>query len=190
MVTKEGLKILLLLTLLLPLGILNKAILFAILFLIVFTLIFFRDPERTIEDGIVSPADGKIDYLSSKRLEIFMSLLDCHVQRSPVSGIVKKIEHVPGKKYPAFLRRENERKILKIETDDGTFAVELISGIFARRIFCWVREGERVEKGQKIGMIAFGSRVALEIPEGFRFTKNLGEKVKAGERVAVRDEGR
>ncbi len=188
MVTREGARILIILALLLPLGAINQLLLPPIFGLMLFTLIFFRDPERKIEEGVTSPADGKIDYLSSRRLEIFMNVLDCHIQRSPVSGVVKKIEHVSGKKFPAFLRKENEKKIIEIETEDGVFVVELIAGMLARRIFCWVKEGERVEKGQKIGMIAFGSRVALEVPSGYRFTRRLGEKVKAGERVAVKDE--
>ena len=186
MVRKEALKVILILILLLPLGIFVKFLIPLLSALIAFTIFFFRDPEREIGNWVVSPADGKIDFVKDGRLEIFMGLFDCHIQRSPVSGIVKKITFVPGKKRPAFIRGENEKKVIEIESEEGTFIVELIAGIFARRIICWVKEGEKVEKGQRISMIVFGSRVALEVPENYVFVKKVGEKVKAGETVAVR----
>jgi phosphatidylserine decarboxylase len=155
----------------------------------VFTALFFRDPPREIQHGVISPADGRIDYLTKKRVEIFMSPFDCHVNRAPVGGRVARIRFQEGKTPPAFKREKNVRmKEITIENDDGIFRVILIAGIFARRIVCYVREGSTVEKGDKIGMIRFGSRVVLEVPEGYRFVKRVGEKVKAGETIAVKDE--
>ncbi len=154
-----------------------------------FTAYFFRDPPRKIGDGIVSPADGKIDYIEGNRLEIFMSPFDCHVNRSPVSGRVVRVRFYEGKTPPAFLRKENVRtNEIVIENESGKFRVLQMAGIFARRIVCYVKEGDFVEKGCKIGMIRFGSRVVLEVPAGFRFVRRIGEKVKAGETLALKDE--
>ena len=183
-----------------PLILLNVALLGAFLILYpplsllfvftgLFTAMFFRDPPREIQHGVVSPADGRIDFLSEKRVEIFMSPFDCHVNRAPVRGKVTKIRFQEGKTPPAFRREKNVRsKEIILENEDGTFRVVLMAGIFARRIVCYVREGSTVEKGDKIGMIRFGSRVVLEVPEGYRFIRKVGEKVKAGETIAVKDE--
>ena len=150
--------------------------------------VFFRDPPRAIGDGVISPADGKIDYVSKKRLEIFMNIFDCHVNRSPVSGRVVRISYKPGSFPPAFMRKKSiekaERNEIWIENEDGVFKITQVAGFLARRIVCHVRVGDFVEKGQKIGMIRFGSRVILEMPDGFEIVKAKGEKVKAGESVA------
>ena len=155
-----------------------------------FIIYFYRDPDRAIGEGIVSPADGRIAEITENRIEIFMNLFDCHVNRSPYDGTVRAIKYFRGKFFPAFhrLSRRNERNIIWIESEDGTLVVEQIAGIFARRIICYLKEGERVKKGQKIGMIVFGSRVTLEIPEGYMFIVKKGEKVRAGQTVAVRHE--
>ncbi len=153
-----------------------------------FTAFFFRDPERIIEDGVTSPADGRIMVIEGNRIEIFMGLLDCHVNRSPCDGVVRKVEHIPGKFHPAFLRGvRNETNRILIESNDGVFRVEQVAGFFARRIICYVREGEKIKKGQRIGMIVFGSKVVLEVPDGYRFVVKGGQKVKAGQSIAVRE---
>ncbi len=154
----------------------------------VFVAVFFRDPEREIGDGVVSPADGKIDFVSGNRLEIFMRPFDCHVNRAPVGGVVESVKFFPGKKPPAFIRAGDVcRNEIVISNPDGRFKVTQIAGIFARRIVCYVKEGDIVEKGDRIGMIRFGSRVVLEVPEGFTFVRKVGETVKAGETVAVHE---
>ncbi len=154
-----------------------------------FTAYFFRDPYREIGEGVVSPADGRIDYIKGRRLEIFMSPFDCHINRSPASGRVVSVKFIEGSTPPAFLRKSGVRtNEILIESEDGIFRVLQMAGIFARRIVSYVKEGDVVEKGDKIGMIRFGSRVVLEIPEGYRFVRNVGEKVKAGETVALKDE--
>ncbi len=155
--------------------------------ILTFTLFFFRDPPRRVGEGIVSPADGKVDFVSGRRIEIFMGPFDCHVNRSPVEGTVTRVVYHSGAKSPAYKRRENpERNEIYISNRDGEFKVVQIAGFFARRIVCYVREGEKVRKGQKIGIIKFGSRTVLEVPPGFKFTKKVGDRVKAGETIAVK----
>lgn len=154
--------------------------------MILFIIFFFREPRRIMGDGIVAPSDGRIIRLNDGKLEIFMGLLDCHVVISPCEGLVERVERLKGSFFPAFAEKKNARNIILIRTDDGLFRVELVAGFLARRILCYVREGDRVEKGQKIGMIVFGSKTILEIPEGYKFVRREGEKVKAGETVAVK----
>ncbi len=154
------------------------------------TAFFFRDPPRVIEEGVISPADGKIDFVSETRMEVFMNIFDCHVNRSPVSGKVVKINYIPGKFPPAFIRNRSvktaERNEIWIENEDGIFKVTQIAGFLARRIVCYVKTGDFVEKGQKIGMIRFGSRVVLEVPKSYKIVVKKGRKVFAGEKVAVK----
>ena len=155
--------------------------------LFAFIAFFFRDPDREIGEGIVSPADGRIDYVEGNRMEIFLGPLDCHVVRSPVEGVVESVVYRKGKFRPAFLRsggEENERNEIYIRNEKGLFKVVQVAGIFARRIICRVQEGARVQKGERIGAIIFGSRVVLEVPEDVVLVKKVGEKVKAGETVA------
>jgi phosphatidylserine decarboxylase len=187
MLEKHGLKLIAFELLFTPLVVLNLYVALIIAFAIAVTIFFFRDPYREIGSGVVSPADGKIDYMSDRRVEIFMNVFDCHVNRAPVDGVVKKIVYTRGSKFPAFIRREDvEKNEIYIENDDGLFKVVQIAGFFARRIFCYVKEGDVVKKGDKIGIIAFGSRVVLEIPEGYAFVKKVGDRVKAGETIAVK----
>ncbi|MEM0088330.1 MAG: phosphatidylserine decarboxylase [Archaeoglobaceae archaeon] len=190
MIEKSALKLLIALVALSALAVtLYYPISIPLILFTIFTAYFFRDPERKIGHGIISPADGKIDYVSHNRLEIFMSPFDCHVNRSPTKGRVLKVEFCEGKVVPAYKREKNVRmNEITIKAEDGIYKVVQIAGIFARRIVCYVKEGDEVEKGQRIGLIRFGSRVVLEIPNGYRFVKSVGEKVKAGETVAVRDE--
>ncbi len=188
---RAGLKIvILLIAISLILWVVDSKISLILLVFAVFLAYFYRDPERDIGEGVVSPADGKIVDISDRRVEIFMGIFDCHVNRSPCDGVVEKIEHSGGRFLPAFLKEsvKNEKNRILIKSENGMFVVEQIAGIFARRIICYLKEGERIKKGQRIGMIVFGSRVALEVPEGYRFTVRKGERVKAGQTVAVRYE--
>ena len=156
----------------------------ASLALFAFIAFFFRDPHREVGEGVVSPADGKIDFMDGRRMEIFLGLLDCHVIRAPVDGVIERVVYRKGKFKPAFWRGgEKERNEIYIRNEKGIFKVVQIAGVFARRIICRVEEGTRVEKGERIGAIIFGSRVVLQVPEGVVFVKRVGEKVKAGETV-------
>jgi phosphatidylserine decarboxylase len=163
---------------------------------------FFRDPQRVtpIRDGIVvAPADGRVSQVSSvvppeelalgerplQRISIFMSVFDCHVNRSPVAGRVERILYRAGKFLSADLDKaseDNERNAFVIATATGQrFGVIQIAGLVARRIVPFVREGETVAAGQRIGMIRFGSRVDVYLPEGARPLVAEGQTAIAGE---------
>ncbi len=188
MIEKSGTGIILFEIVLVPLAYLvDIKLTIPLLAILFFTVFFFRDPDREVGDDVVSPAYGKVDFLSGNRIEIFMSPFDCHVNVSPVDGMVQRINYIKGSNFPAFIRKANaERNEIYINNEDGDFKVTQIAGMFARRIVCYAEEGEPVEKGQKIGMIKFGSRTILEIPLTFRFTKNVGDRVRAGETIAVK----
>lgn len=188
MIAKEGIKWILFSSLpVLFLLFFNSSIAYLFIILPFFVCLFFRDPERDSETkGIISPADGKvISIQNSKNIEIsiFMRLHDVHVNRIPVSGNIIRLTHEEGKHFPAFLASENEKIITKISTDNGTYKVSQVAGLIARRITPYIREGQTVQKGERLGIIAFGSRVDLEFPEDYEKSDicvNKGDRVKAG----------
>ena len=162
-----------------------------------FCLWFFRDPERTApaDDGLViSPADGRIVAVVSERedrflntqatrVSIFMSPLDVHVNRSPVTGTVRQVQHTEGKFRAAFSDKsslDNERNAVVMESGGRRFLMVQIAGALARRIVCHVGPGDRLERGQRFGMIMFGSRVDVFLPPGVQPTVSKGERVRAG----------
>ena len=169
------------------------ATLFALVTL--FIIRFFRDPERKVPltPGImVSPADGRVVEVGEGRLAIFMSLLDCHVNRSPVDGEVVDVVHILGKFHPAHKPQaaQNERNIIKIRHHDQEVQVAQVAGLVARRIVSWVKPGDRVERGERMGMILFGSRVEVEVSrQRWRFLVTHGDRVRAGETVVARAVG-
>jgi phosphatidylserine decarboxylase len=165
---------------------------------------FFRDPRRVtpLREGIVvAPADGRVSQLANvvppqelalgeralPRISIFMSVFDCHVNRSPVAGQVERIVYRAGKFLSADLDKaseDNERNAFVIATGAGQrFGVIQIAGLVARRIVPFVREGEAIAAGQRIGMIRFGSRVDVYLPEGARPLVAEGQTAIAGETV-------
>src|SRR5271154_2689584 len=165
---------------------------------------FFRDPPRVtpFRDGIgVAPADGRVSRVANAvppkdlnlgtqplpRLSIFMSVFDCHINRSPVAGRIERIVYRAGKFLSADLDKaseDNERNALVIATGTGQhIAVIQIAGLVARRIVPFTREGETVGAGQRIGMIRFGSRVDVYLPEGTRPLAAEGQTAIAGETV-------
>ena len=164
---------------------------------------FFRDPERVtpIRDGImVSPADGRVSRVSNAlppkeldlgerpltRVSIFMSVFDCHVNRSPMTGKVERIVYHPGAFVSADLDKAsegNERNSLVIAAGKARIGVVQIAGLVARRIVCFVRPGEGVGAGERIGMIRFGSRVDVYLPEGVKALVAEGQTAVAGETV-------
>ncbi|HLE47340.1 MAG TPA: phosphatidylserine decarboxylase [Candidatus Thermoplasmatota archaeon] len=167
----------------------------AFLFTVVygFILWFFRDPDRRIGDDVVSPADGKVllaDLGEGRpRLVIFMAPTSVHVNRSPIDGRIAKTEYRQGSHVPAFKKESerNERFDLELSTAAGPVTVALIAGTVARRIHPYVTPGNAVKKGDRIGLIAFGSRCELTLPAGHRWTVSPGEWIKAGETtVAVK----
>ncbi len=168
--------------------------LFAFLLLIavsVFFLLFFRDPERVAPtEGIVSPADGVVKHIKNDggavRIAVFMNVHNVHVNRAPMDGRITDIRHVFGGYLPAFKKESerNERTYITMDTEIGRIEIVQIAGAMVRRIVTYVREGDEVRKGQRIGMIRFGSRVDLILPgKKVKVMVKLGDKVKAGESV-------
>jgi phosphatidylserine decarboxylase len=159
-----------------------------------FTVYFFRNPYRQIPehaDVVVSPADGKV--VAIRRLEdgrhlisIFLNVFNVHVNRSPIAGKIREIQYTPGRFLPASREEAssaNERNKLVIE--DGTYQIEVtqIAGLIARRIVCWVKDGQTLNKGQRIGLIRFGSRMDIVLPAESRILVSLGQKVAGGTQV-------
>lgn len=151
--------------------------------------LFFRDPDREPDgEGVVSPADGKVTVLREEegrvRLGVFMNLYDVHVNRAPVGGEVDESTHHEGGHRPAFTKDSemNER----LETRLNDFVVIQIAGAFARRITTYIQEGSTVERGERIGVIAFGSRVDVVFPPSYArqdVSVEKGDRVRAGETV-------
>jgi phosphatidylserine decarboxylase len=171
--------------------------------LTVWCVLFFRDPPRVtpMRDGIVvAPADGRISMVTSAapphelglgdkllpRVSIFMSVFDCHINRSPATGRVEKIVYQPGKFFNADLDKaslDNERNSLVIATPSARIAVVQIAGLVARRIVCFVRDGQPLSAGERFGMIRFGSRLDVYLPEGVTPQVAVGQTAIAGETV-------
>lgn len=168
----------------------------AIPFLIVaaFMAFFFRDPRRKIPSDrgiVVAPADGRVtrvriagrDGESESLVSIFLSPLDVHVNRAPITGTIEKIGYKSGKFLMATNERardENEQNTLTIAGDGITLKCSQIAGILARRIVCWKREGDRVECGERFGMIKFGSRTDVILPGTVEIVVKEGMHVRGG----------
>lgn len=166
-----------------------KMIPLAILFLTVslFCLFFFRDPTREIGSEIVAPADGKIMEISESegktQISIFMNLFDVHVNRMPIDGKIVGIERIRGKHAMAFLPKaaENSRMKIDLETPIGKITLVQIAGVFAWRIVPYIMKGQMLMKGERIGLIRFGSRVDIFLPsQKTDVTVHLHQRVKAG----------
>ena len=172
----------------------------AALLLFAFTLYFFRDPQREIPSdpaAIVSPADGKVIAIGETRnaegyggpartVAIFLSVWDVHVNRIPVDGKITRIEYRKGdfkKAYLSDASEHNEQTRILIENPRGKVLVKQIAGILARRIVCRVREGDKVTKGDRFGMIKFGSRAELFLPPSVHLRVSVGDPVKGGETI-------
>lgn len=165
----------------------------------IFTVCFFRNPERrTPEDErlIVSPADGKViridenyhhELLSQpcRKVSIFMNVFNVHVNRAPFSGTVSLIRYNPGKFLSADLDKaseQNERNAILLKTDKGKEILTIqIAGLIARRIVCWVSEGAYLKRGERFGLIRFGSRLEVLMPMETRLSVTIGDKVRAGQ---------
>jgi phosphatidylserine decarboxylase len=171
------------------------------LLLTAFVTYFFRDPERITpddEDVVVSPADGKVILVEKifddrfvnehvYKISIFMSVFDVHVNRLPLDGEVEKIVYTPGSFYAANTDQgglANEHCALILNTKKNfRYAVVQVAGLVARRIVCWVEKGDRVERGSRFGLIRFGSRVDIYLPQHLQVEVRSGQRLKAGETV-------
>lgn len=156
---------------------------------------FFRDPERVAADpGLACAADGAVQFIDPQtdgrtRVAVFMNPLNVHVNRAPLEGAVVGVEHRPGGFRPAFDKdsERNERVIWTFQTEIGEVTVVQIAGAMVRRIVPYLAEGQKVEKGQRIGLIRFGSRVDVYLPPGIAPAVEVGQKVRAGETRLDRD---
>ena len=175
--------------------------------IIVFTFLFFRDPERNIpkeaiedESIVIAPADGKIvniikldevNYIKGKatQISIFLSPLDVHINRTPVSGIVEYYTYNPGAYMVAYHPKsseKNEHSKIGVQTKYGKVLYKQIVGILARRIVCTVKVGDTLQVGEKIGMMKFGSRMDIILPEGTEIIAKEGERVVGGESIIAK----
>jgi len=164
-----------------------------------FVAYFFRDPERSIPTDpglLLSPADGKIvdvSPLQNDRVQpsgtlvsIFLSVFDVHINRTPITGTVVDVHYQPGRFLPAFRAAAsnlNEQNIVTLQAAGSRIVIKQIAGILARRIVCYVKAGDKLNTGQRFGLIRFGSRVDIIIPPGFAVCARLGQRVRGGESV-------
>ena len=168
----------------------------------IYIFYFFRDPNRTIPlDGfIVSPADGTITYIGDAntpfdiennnqlytKISIFLSIFDVHVNRMPIDGTIKEIKYISGKFINATLDKsseQNEKNIIKINNGTDDYFVVQIAGLIARRIVCNINKNQDLKKGERIGIIKFGSRVDLYLPKSNKVLVSKGQKVIGGETI-------
>jgi len=158
-----------------------------------FCAFFFRDPPRVVPEGenlIVSPCDGTVMeaglVYGENVIRVFLSVFNVHIQRSPVSGTVTKVEYRPGKFLPANDAQAhivNEQNIFTIETKKGNVIVKQIAGILARRVVAWSKAGDALKSGDKIGLIKFGSQVDIHLPAAALVKVKPGDKIAGGETV-------
>jgi phosphatidylserine decarboxylase len=170
---------------------------FVCFLLAAFVFYFFRDPERVVpaEPGcVVSPADGRVVVVTpeewegrpGRRISIFLAIWDVHVNRSPAAGQVTRVIYKPGKFFVAARARasaENEQNVICLATGAGEIVVKQIAGWIARRVVCWKAAGTMVARGERIGLIRFGSRMDLWLPEDAEVLVRPGEHVSAGSSV-------
>ena len=180
----------------------TKTIFFLFFLLSLFTLWFFRDPERYFDskgNQLLSAADGKICFIGEenppsetqfkekmKKVSIFMNVFNVHVNRSPVDGNIEKIIYKNGKFFNASLDKaseHNERNSFIIKTNTDKIVVVQIAGLIARRILSFISEGDKIDTGDRIGLIRFGSRVDIYFPPTYDIRVNQNDKVVAGETV-------
>jgi phosphatidylserine decarboxylase len=166
----------------------------AAILLALFVFSFFRDPERVIPTtpgAIVSPADGRVVVVkdeenagrAGKRVSIFLAIWNVHVNRSPAAGTLTDIEYRPGKFLAAMVERaslENEQNIFTLNTETGTLVFKQIAGLIARRVVSWKKRGETVTRGERIGLVRFGSRMDIWLPKEAQLMVKVGDNVKGG----------
>lgn len=162
-----------------------------------FVFYFFRDPERMIPAGagaVVSPADGRVVVVAEeddngrpgKRISIFLAIWNVHVNRAPIAGTITRLDYRPGKFLAAMRERaslENEQNIITLSTETGEMVFKQIAGWIARRVICWKKPGEFVARGERIGLVRFGSRVDVWLPRDAEILVAVGEAVRGGSSV-------
>jgi phosphatidylserine decarboxylase len=170
-----------------------------LLCLAAFIFYFFRDPQRVIpadSGAIVAPADGRVVVVTDeehsgrpgKRISIFLAIWNVHVNRSPAAGTITNLKYLPGK-FSAAMRAsassDNEQNVITLATDSGEIVFKQIAGLIARRVVCWKKAGDRVARGERIGLVRFGSRADLWLPRDSELLVNVGDHVKGGSSVVA-----
>ena len=170
-----------------------------LLCLAAFVFYFFRDPERVIPadpGAIVSPADGRVLVVTDeenagrpgKRMSIFLAIWNVHVNRSPAAGVITNMKYCPGK-FSAAMRAvastDNEQNVINLATEAGEITFKQIAGLIARRVVCWKKPGDRVARGERIGLVRFGSRADLWLPRDSELLVKVGDHVKGGSSVVA-----
>ena len=177
-----------------------QTVTYLFILLTIFFIGFFRDPHRTPSThpgvhgdcAMLAPADGRVMAIKNGAVQIFMNFHNVHVNRAPISGRIKAIKYTKGSHIPAFTKDSlrNERNEIVIENDGFDCTVTQIAGTITRRIVPYVAEGDFVQRGDRVGMIRFGSRVDMTMPPGFEPAICKGDKVRAGETViAIKTSG-
>jgi phosphatidylserine decarboxylase len=165
-----------------------------------FVFYFFRDPDRVIPNdpgAVVSPADGRVVVVTDqddadrqgKRISIFLAIWNVHVNRSPAAGTILRMDYRPGKFLAAMRARasmENEQNVISLSTAAGEMVFKQIAGLIARRVVCWKKPGDVVQRGERIGLVRFGSRVDLWVPRDAEILVSVGDSVKGGSSVLAR----
>jgi len=160
---------------------------------------FFRDPQRLIPadpGAVVAPADGRVVVVTDeehagrpgKRISIFLAIWNVHVNRSPAAGIISNLNYRPGKFYAAMrpsASADNEQNVITLATDAGEIVFKQIAGLIARRVVCWKKTGDRVARGERIGLVRFGSRADLWLPRDSELLVKVGDHVKGGSSVVA-----
>ena len=163
-----------------------------------FVTYFFRDPERVPppdEKLLVSPGDGKVVYVGEaerdperQQISVFLSIFDVHINRSPLHAVVRRIRYSPGKFLAAYKSDagiSNEQNELELVDGDFTVIVRQIAGVIARRIVCTSKENDELERGERFGLIQFGSRMEIILPKDVELRVEVGDRVKGGETVVA-----
>ncbi len=170
------------------------------LLLAAFILYFFRDPSRVVPSdpaAIVSPADGRVlvvtdesvDGRAGKRISIFLAIWNVHVNRSPLAGRISRIDYRPGRFHMAMKSEasvENEQNVIYLQTVRGEIVVKQIAGMIARRVVLWKKSGEEVQRGERIGIVRFGSRMDIWLPLDVEIIVKPGDSVAGGSSVLAR----
>jgi len=169
-------------------------------FLALFIFYFFRNPDRKIpmEPGVVvSPADGRVVVVKDeenagrpgKRISVFLAIWNVHVNRSPAAGTITRLEYKPGKFMAAWAEKaslENEQNVFTLSSEYGEIVFKQIAGWVARRVVSWKKTGDSVGRGELVGLVRFGSRVDLWLPESAEIAVKVGDNVKGGSSVIAR----
>jgi phosphatidylserine decarboxylase len=171
-----------------------------LLFLGAFILYFFRDPNREIPadpSAVVSPADGRVlvvademlDGRAGRRISIFLAIWNVHVNRSPLAGRISRIDHRPGRFHMAMKGEasvENEQNVIYLQTARGEIVCKQIAGMIARRVVLWKKSGEEVGRGERIGIVRFGSRMDVWLPRDAEIVVKPGDHVAGGSSILAR----